>query len=96
MRFFRIDGDKNEKQLSVKLQDMSIQSAAFRHTSTTSGSNSTSSNSTSSSKEEVILCGRKPFFYSYDIISGNIAKIPGKWVGNKGFYTHFVVLYILY
>ena len=92
MRFFRIDGDKNEKQLSVKLQDMSIQSAAFRHTSTTSGSNSTSS-----SKEEVILCGRKPFFYSYDIISGNIAKIPGKWVENTGIYAHFVlVLYILY
>ena len=29
LRFFRIDGDKNEKQLTVKFADMSITCAAF-------------------------------------------------------------------
>mmetsp|Transcript_27975 Transcript_27975/g.47883 ORF Transcript_27975/g.47883 Transcript_27975/m.47883 type:complete len:541 (-) Transcript_27975:91-1713(-) len=62
MRFFKIDGEKNEKQLSVRLNDMSIQNAVFRK---------------NSSGSEVLACGRKPFFYSYDTVSGNVAKIPG-------------------
>lgn len=69
MRFFKIDGEKNEKQLSVRLNDMSVQNAVFR-TSSSSGSGN-------SSATEVIACGRKPFFYSYDTVSGNVAKIPG-------------------
>jgi hypothetical protein len=67
MRFFRIDGDKNEKQLAVRLADMSIQNAVFRSAAGAQGS------------EEVVLCGRKPFFYTYDTVSGNVAKIPGGW-----------------
>jgi len=69
MRFFKIDGEKNEKQLSVRLNDMSVQNAVFR--------SSSSSGSGNSSATEVIACGRKPFFYSYDTVSGNVAKIPG-------------------
>lgn len=69
MRFFKIDGEKNEKQLAVRLNDMSVQNAVFR-TSSSSGSGN-------SSATEVVACGRKPFFYSYDTVSGNVAKIPG-------------------
>lgn len=72
MRFFKIDGEKNEKQLSVRLNDMSIQQAAFRRTG--GASVGSSNNST-----EVLACGRKPFFYSYDTESGNVAKIPGMY-----------------
>jgi U3 small nucleolar RNA-associated protein 18 len=60
LRFFRIDGEKNEKQLSVKFNDMAIQSASFI-----------------GNTAEVVLGGRKPFFYSYDTITGNVLKIPG-------------------
>jgi U3 small nucleolar RNA-associated protein 18 len=59
MRFFKIDGDKNEKQLSVKF-DMAISSASYLGTSA-----------------DVIVAGRKPYFYSYDTNSGNLNKIPG-------------------
>ena len=60
LRFFRIDGDKNEKQLSVKFNDMSITCAAFLGCSS-----------------EVVVSGRKPFFYSYDTASGLVTKLPG-------------------
>lgn len=102
MRFFRIDGDKNEKQLAVRVNDMIIQNATFRSNSGGGGGGSSSggevdSNSSSRSAEEVVLCGRKPFFYSYDTESGNIAKIPGKnaqlvpmtsVAGTKGFLSN--------
>lgn len=71
MRFFKVDGEKNEKQLSVRLNDMSIQNAVFRNTY------SSSIKGGSSGASEVVACGRKPFFYSYDTVSGNVAKIPG-------------------
>lgn len=60
LRFFRIDGEKNEKQLSVKFSDMSITCAAFLGCSS-----------------EVVVSGRKPFFYSYDTASGLVTKLPG-------------------
>lgn len=66
MRFFKIDGEKNEKQLSVRLNDMSVQNAVFRRTGAGNNNNT-----------EVLACGRKPFFYSYDTESGNVSKIPG-------------------
>lgn len=66
LRFFKIDGEKNEKQLSVRLNDMSVQQAAFRRSGAGNNNNT-----------EVLACGRKPFFYSYDTESGNVAKIPG-------------------
>ena len=73
MRFFKVDGEKNEKQLSVRLNDMSIQNAVFRNTY------SSSIKGGSSGASEVVACGRKPFFYSYDTVSGNVAKIPGNF-----------------
>lgn len=69
LRFFRIDGEKNEKQLSVKFNDMAIQSASFI-----------------GNTAEVIVGGRKPFFYSYDTITGNVLKIPG--LMGKGLKSH--------
>jgi U3 small nucleolar RNA-associated protein 18 len=78
MRFFRIDGDKNEKQLAVRVNDMIIQNATFRSTAVgSSGTAERASSGVRGAAEEVVLCGRKPFFYSYDTESGNIAKIPG-------------------
>jgi U3 small nucleolar RNA-associated protein 18 len=77
MRFFRIDGDKNEKQLAVRVNDMIIQNATFRSSGNNSASGSGAAVGVRGSAEEVVLCGRKPFFYSYDTASGNISKIPG-------------------
>jgi U3 small nucleolar RNA-associated protein 18 len=77
MRFFRIDGDKNEKQLAVRVNDMIIQNATFRGSGNNSVSGSGAAVGVRGSAEEVVLCGRKPFFYSYDTASGNISKIPG-------------------
>ena len=78
MRFFKIDGEKNEKQLAVRLNDMSIHSAKFRYNSTGgSGSGGGSSSNNGVTSSEVVLCGRKPFFYSYDTVNGSVAKIPG-------------------
>jgi hypothetical protein len=76
MRFFRIDGDKNEKQLAVRVNDMIIQNATFRSIAVGSSAEGASSG-VRGAAEEVVLCGRKPFFYSYNTESGNIAKIPG-------------------
>jgi len=58
VRFFRIDGDKNPKQLSFRVQDMKIDDAKFLG-------------------DDVIVVGRKPFFYSYNTTRGSISKIPG-------------------
>ena len=60
LRFFRIDGEKNEKILTVKFADMSISKAAYL-----------------GSSAEVVLGGRKPFFYGYDTESGRVSKYPG-------------------
>jgi U3 small nucleolar RNA-associated protein 18 len=60
LRFFRIDGDKNEKQISVKFNDYPIMSSYFLGTT-----------------GDVILGGRKPFFYTYDITSGSVNKVSG-------------------
>jgi len=60
LRFFRIDGDKNEKQISCKFNDYPIMTSMFLGTT-----------------GDVILGGRKPFFYTYDIISGSVSKVSG-------------------
>lgn len=63
LRFFRIDGETNEKRLSVRFNDMSIKTAEFLGGAKGAG--------------EVIVGGRRPYFYSYDVGSGSITKIPG-------------------
>ncbi len=60
LRFFNIDGEKNEKVLSVRFNDLPISEAAFLGTSS-----------------EVLLSGRKPYFYAYDTESGKVSKVPG-------------------
>ena len=60
LRFFRVDGDKNEKTLSVRFNDMPISCATFLGNSS-----------------QVVIGGRKPFFYSYDCESGKVTKVPG-------------------
>ena len=58
LKFYRIDGKKNEKQLSVLFPDMQILDAHFIGNSS-----------------QVILTGRKPYYYSYDTESGAVQKI---------------------
>jgi U3 small nucleolar RNA-associated protein 18 len=62
LRFFRVDGEKNEKQLSVEFKGMPILSSFFIPLS-----------------NEVIVSGRKPYFCSYDTVSGHISKYPGTY-----------------
>jgi U3 small nucleolar RNA-associated protein 18 len=59
---FRIDGEANHMQLNVRFNDMAIKSAEYLG---------------GSSSNEVILGGRRPYFYSYDIESGAMAKVLG-------------------
>ena len=73
MRLFKIDGDKNEKVLGVKFSEMSISNACFRNSSSSSSSGSSSG----SGCDEVIISGRKPYFYTFDLRSGKSTKIPG-------------------
>ena len=66
MRFFAIDGTKNQKVHSVFLPDLPVHSAAWVR-----------------GGDEVIITGRRPFFYAYDALSGNtrkITKLGTAWV----------------
>lgn len=69
LRFFRIDGDKNEKVSSIRFAEMKISSAAFLGLS-----------------NDVVVGGRKPYFYHYDGNTGKVAKIPGPM--GKGLKSH--------
>jgi len=60
LRFFRIDGDKNEKVSAIKFAEMKISCASFLGKS-----------------NDVIIGGRKPYFYHYEGNTGKVAKIPG-------------------
>lgn len=63
IRLFQVDGDKNEKVLGVKFQNWSVSSADFLSASPTSEPN------------EIIVAGKRPHLYSYDIVSGSITKV---------------------
>ncbi len=69
LRFFRIDGDKNEKVSSIRFAEMKISCAAFLGQS-----------------NDVVVGGRKPYFYHYDGTTGKVAKIPGPM--GKGLKSH--------
>jgi U3 small nucleolar RNA-associated protein 18 len=69
LRVFRVDGDKNEKQLSVSFDGMAIGRARFLGTSS-----------------EIVVSGRRAFFHSYDLESGNISKYPG--LHTRGLKSH--------
>lgn len=73
LKFFKIDGEKNSKQQGVRFGDMSISDASF----------------VGKSLEQVVVVGRKPFFYTYDISSGKSLKIPG--LMHKGLKSHEVM-----
>ena len=60
LRFFRIDGEDNAKIHGIQFPKLPITCASFL------GSDGGS----------VVLSGRRPFFYVYDAVSGNIQKIP--------------------
>ena len=69
LRFFRIDGDKNEKVSSIRFAEMKISRAAFLGLS-----------------NDVVVSGRKPYFYHYDGNTGKVIKIPGPM--GKGLKSH--------
>ncbi len=62
LRLFRIveENDQNQKVLNMQFNDLSIKSAKFL----------------GSSHEEIIVCGRRPYYYSYNLQSGQVSKIP--------------------
>ena len=64
LRFFHIDGDRNEKQLSVRVADMPVHDARFLGNSA-----------------EVVVTGRRPYFYLYDTEHGAFSKVmaPPGW-----------------
>jgi U3 small nucleolar RNA-associated protein 18 len=69
LKFFRVDGDRNEKVSSMRFADMHISCAAFVGRS-----------------NDVVVGGRKPYFYNYDGATGQVAKIPG--LMGKGLKSH--------
>ena len=70
LRFFKIDGEKNEKQHGILFNDMIISSADF----------------VGRTLSQVLVAGRKPYFYTYDMRSGRSMKIPG--LHGKGLKSH--------
>ena len=74
LRFFQIDGDRNEHLLAVRFNDLPISAASFI-----------------GSSGQVVLSGRKPFFYSYDAESGRITKVPGLMGKKLRSYEHMIV-----
>jgi hypothetical protein len=76
--------------VGVKFQDMSIKVASFLD-------NSVDISSNSSTNSDVVVAGRKPYFYNYDMNSGSITKIMGKYViPNTMLYLSNLILYILH
>eukprot|EP00501_MAST-03F_sp_TOSAG23-6_P002190 GSMAST32.ASY1.ANO1.2290.1 assembled CDS len=65
LRLFDIDGKFNRKIQGVVFPDMPIRTATF------SGCGSSAVGS-----EQIIATGRRPFFYTVDIASGSVLKIP--------------------
>jgi U3 small nucleolar RNA-associated protein 18 len=74
LRFFQVDGDRNEHLLAVRFNDLPISAASFL-----------------GSSSEVVLSGRKPFFYTYDTESGRVTKVPGLMGKKIKSYEHMVV-----
>ena len=67
LRFFRINDDNNNGE-NTKIHGIHFPKMPITCASFLGGHGSTSSN--------VVLSGRRPFFYVYDAISGSIRKIP--------------------
>jgi U3 small nucleolar RNA-associated protein 18 len=74
LRFFQVDGDRNEHLLAVRFNDTPIACAAFV-----------------GSSGQVVLSGRKPFFYAYDTESGKVTKVPGLQGKQLKSYEHMIV-----
>ena len=74
LRFFQVDGDRNEHLLGVRFNELPISKAAFVGDS-----------------GEVVLAGRKPFFFSYDTDSGKVTKVPGLMGKNVKSYENMFV-----
>jgi U3 small nucleolar RNA-associated protein 18 len=70
LRLFQVDGKRNEKRAGVFFPDLPIQSAAFLDAQ---GGGDFS---------EVVVSGRRPFFYWYDTVSGATGKV-GRLLGRE-------------
>jgi hypothetical protein len=51
---------KSSQELGIVFNDLTIKEAKF----------------IGSQHQEIIVCGRRPYYYSYDIVSGQVSKIP--------------------
>eukprot|EP00624_Nannochloropsis_granulata_P004359 evm.model.NODE_3177_length_20199_cov_24.013615.7 len=63
LRFFQVDGKRNEKVAGVFFPDLPIQSASFVDPSG------------ADKFEQVVVSGRRPFFYWYDTVSGTTGRV---------------------
>lgn len=59
LRLFQVDGNKNEKAAGIFFPDLPIQSAAW----------------VGQGYNEIIVSGRRPFFYCYDTITGAAHRV---------------------
>ncbi|EWM21880.1 u3 small nucleolar rna-associated protein 18 [Nannochloropsis gaditana] len=64
LRFFQVDGKRNDKVAGVFFQDLPIQAAAF----VDGGGDK--------SFREVVVSGRRPFFYWHDLEAGASSRVP--------------------
>lgn len=62
LRLFRMneENSQNKKVLNMQFNDLTIKNAKF----------------IGSQHEELIVCGRRPFYYCYNLQSGQVTKIP--------------------
>lgn len=63
LRFFQVDGKRNEKVAGVFFPDLPILSASFVDPSR------------AGEFEQVVVSGRRPFFYWYDTVSGTAVRV---------------------
>jgi hypothetical protein len=66
LRLFKINEEtnKNQKTLGIQFSDLSgIKESKF----------------IGAQHHEIVVCGRRPYYYSYDMTSGRVAKIPSEF-----------------
>ncbi len=77
LRFFQVDGKRNEKVAGVFFPDLPIQSAAFVDDG-------------SGAFQQVVVSGRRPFFYWYDTVSGATGRVHRLMGREEKSLEHFV------
>lgn len=72
IHLYRIDHKNNEIELNLKFPDMNISYADFLCKA--NNHNNSATNTATKDTTEIIVAGRKPYFYTYDMVTGVIDK----------------------